>query len=109
MSIRKNTLWNLFGSALPMLIGIAAIPYIYKHIGIERIGVLTLIWALIGYFSIFDFGLARAITQRIASLGSHQTEKLKTAIATTGVLLTLLIGIVGGLVGLVAIELGASL
>lgn len=106
MSIRKNTLWNLFGSAAPMLIGVAAIPYIYKHIGIERIGVLTLIWALIGYFSIFDFGLGRAITQRIASLGSHQTEKLKIATATTGVFLTLLIGTVGGLAGLVAIKLG---
>ena len=77
MSIRKNTLWNLFGSAAPMLIGIATIPYIYRQIGIERIGVLTLIWALIGYFSIFDFGLGRAITQRIASLASHQTEKQK--------------------------------
>jgi O-antigen/teichoic acid export membrane protein len=106
MSIKKNTLWNLFGSTVPLLIGIAAIPYIYKHIGIERIGVLTLIWALIGYFSIFDFGLGRAITQRIASLASHQTEKLKIATATTGVFLTLLIGVVGGLVGLAAIELG---
>jgi O-antigen/teichoic acid export membrane protein len=106
MSIRKNTLWNLFGSAAPMLIGIAAIPYIYKHMGIERIGVLTLIWALIGYFSIFDFGLGRAITQRIASLSSQQAEKLKTATATTGVFLTLLIGIAGGLTGFTAIELG---
>ena len=106
MSIRKNTLWNLFGSAAPMLIGVAAVPYIYKHIGIERIGILTLIWALIGYFSIFDFGLGRAITQRIASLGSHQTENQKMAAATTGVFLTLLIGIVGGLAGLIAIELG---
>lgn len=105
MSIKKNTLWNLLGSAAPMLIGILAIPYIYKHIGVERIGVLTIIWALIGYFSIFDFGLGRAITQRIASLTSHQTDKQKTTIATTGVFLTLLIGIVGGLVGFVAIEL----
>ena len=44
---------------------------------IERIGVLTIIWALIGYFSIFDFGLGRAITQRIASLASHQTDRQK--------------------------------
>jgi O-antigen/teichoic acid export membrane protein len=105
VSIKKNTLWNLFGSTAPMLIGIAAIPYIYKHIGIERIGVLTIIWALIGYFSIFDFGLGRAITQRIASLTSHQTDRQKETIATTGVFLTLLIGTVGGLVGFVAIEL----
>lgn len=105
MSIRKNALWNLLGSAAPMLIGIAVIPYIYQHIGIERIGVLTIIWALIGYFSIFDFGLGRAITQRIASLASHQTDKRKRTIATTGVFLTLLVGLVGGLVGFTAIKL----
>jgi O-antigen/teichoic acid export membrane protein len=93
------------GSAAPMLIGIAAVPYIYKHIGIERIGILTIIWALIGYFSIFDFGLGRAITQRIASFDPKQTDSQKVTIATTGVVLTLLVGIVGGLVGFAAIEL----
>ena len=95
----------MFGSAAPMLIGIAAIPYIYNQIGIERIGVLTIIWALIGYFSIFDFGLGRAITQRIASLSSHHTERQKITTATTGVFFTLLIGVVGGLAGFAAIEL----
>lgn len=104
MSIKKNTLWNLFGSAVPMLIGLATIPYIYKQIGIERIGVLTIVWALIGYFSIFDFGLGRAITQRIASLTLRQSEKQKKTTATTGVFLTLLIGIFGGLAGFAAIE-----
>ena len=88
-----------------MLIGITAIPNIYKKIGVERIGVLTIIWALIGYFSIFDFGLGRAITQRIASLTLHKTEKQKKTTATTGVFLTLLIGIVGSLAGFAAIEL----
>jgi O-antigen/teichoic acid export membrane protein len=104
MSIKKNTFWNLFGSGAPMLIGLATIPYIYKEIGIERIGVLTIVWALIGYFSIFDFGLGRAITQRIASLSLLQSDKQKKTIATTGVLLTLLIGIFGGVVGYTAIK-----
>ncbi len=88
-----------------MLVGIAAIPYIYQHIGIERVGILTIIWALIGYFSIFDFGLGRAITQRIASLAPHKTDEDKINIATTGVFLTALIGMVGGLVGFAIIEL----
>jgi O-antigen/teichoic acid export membrane protein len=105
MSIKKNVLWNLFGSATPLLVGVVVIPYIYKEIGIERIGVLTIIWALIGYFSIFDFGLGRAITQRIASLAAHDSDVQKRTIATTGVILTFLIGTIGGLVGFVAIEL----
>jgi O-antigen/teichoic acid export membrane protein len=105
MSIKKNVLWNLFGSAAPLLVGVVAIPYIYKEIGIERIGVLTIIWALIGYFSIFDFGLGRAITQRIASLASHQSIGQKRTIATTGVVLTLLIGTIGSVAGFSFIQL----
>lgn len=90
---------------MPMLIGMAAIPYIYKHIGIERVGILTIIWALIGYFSIFDFGLGRAITQRIAGLAQDNAEQHKKNIATTGVFFTVLIGTVGGVVGFAVIEL----
>jgi O-antigen/teichoic acid export membrane protein len=95
----------MFGSAAPMLVGIATVPYIYNQIGVERIGVLTIIWALIGYFSIFDFGLGRAITQRIASLSSLHTESQIIKTATTGVFTTLVIGVFGGLVGLVTIEI----
>jgi len=105
MSIRRNALWNLLGSTAPMLVGVSVIPYIYKEIGIERVGVLTIIWALIGYFSIFDFGLGRAITQRIASLSSLQSESQIIKTATTGVFLTLIIGVFGGLVGLATIEI----
>jgi O-antigen/teichoic acid export membrane protein len=105
MNIKKNTLWNLFGSAVPMLVGIAAIPYIYSKIGIERIGVLTIIWALIGYFSIFDFGLGRAITQRVASSSSDHNEKQEILTATTGVYLTLALGVLGSLVGIATIKI----
>jgi O-antigen/teichoic acid export membrane protein len=105
MNIKKNTLWNLFGSAVPMLIGVAAIPFIYNKIGIERIGVLTIIWALIGYFSIFDFGLGRAITQRVASSSSDHNEKQEILTATTGVYLTLALGVLGSLVGIATIEI----
>lgn len=104
MNIRKNTLWNLLGSAVPMLIGIGAIPYIYNEIGIERIGVLTIVWALIGYFSIFDFGLGRAITQRIAGSASKHNEQQENVTVTTGVYLTLALGVFGGLLGIAAIN-----
>jgi len=105
MTIKKNTLWNLFGSALPALIGVAAIPYIYSKTGIERIGVLTIIWALIGYFSIFDFGLGRAITQRIASSKSDRNERQEILTATTGVYLTLALGVIGSILGIAVIAI----
>ena len=57
MSLRRNILWNLAGAGLPLLAGAAFIPYLVREAGVEVFGILTLVWALIGYFSLFDFGL----------------------------------------------------
>jgi O-antigen/teichoic acid export membrane protein len=66
MSLRRNILWNLAGAGLPLLAGAALIPFLVRESGIEVFGILTLVWALIGYFSLFDFGLGRALTQQVA-------------------------------------------
>jgi len=60
-------MWNLAGTGLPLILGVVTIPYLVKGIGVEAFGILTLIWSLIGYFSLFDFWLGRALTQRVAA------------------------------------------
>jgi O-antigen/teichoic acid export membrane protein len=97
-TLKNNTLWNLIGSGAPMLLGIVIIPYLIKEIGVEAFGILTLIWALIGYFSLFDFGLGRALTQQVASNLILGTEKQLRTLIKTGLLLTLCTGIIGGIV-----------
>lgn len=95
-TLKNNTLWNLIGSGAPMLLGIVTIPYLIKEIGVEAFGILTLVWALIGYFSLFDFGLGRALTQQVASNRVLGTEKQLRILIKTGLLLTLGTGIIGG-------------
>lgn len=97
MSIKKNTIWNLFGLGAPLLVGVVSIPYLYKHIGIELVGILTLIWSLIGYFSLFDFGLGRALTQKVSSLYKVD-EPLTKLVIKNGLMITLFAGIFGGVV-----------
>jgi hypothetical protein len=55
MSLKRNIVWNLAGTGLPLLVGALTIPYLPRTTGVEAFGVLTLVWALIGYFSLFDF------------------------------------------------------
>jgi len=76
MSVRHNTLWNLAGAGLPLLVAAGAVPYLLRHAGVEVFGILTLIWGLIGYFSLFDLGLGRALTQQVARslAGGHDPE-----------------------------------
>ena len=64
----KNTIWNLSGNAIPLLVGVTAIPLLIKEVGTERFGVLTLLWVIIGYASLFDLGVGRALTQQITQI-----------------------------------------
>ncbi|MDE3236491.1 MAG: flippase [Bacteroidota bacterium] len=106
-SLKNNTLWNLLGAGAPFLLGIITIPFLMHQVGVERFGILTLVWALIGYFSLFDFGLGRALTQQVAANKAiGKVEHLKRLV-NTGLLLTLITGLLGGiLLAIISKELG---
>lgn len=98
MSLKKNTIWNLIGSGAPLLAALAFIPYTLARLGEEGFGVLTLIWALIGYFSLFDFGAGRAMTYEISRLQNQQSgqdlAKIQM-ILKSGLVLTTATGLLG--------------
>ncbi|MCF6237177.1 MAG: flippase [Gammaproteobacteria bacterium] len=96
--LAKNTLWNILGQGLPLLVGLGAIPFLIHGLGIDRFGVLTIAWMVIGYFSIFDFGLGRALTKLTAErLGAGNTKEIPELL-WTALLLMGVLGIAGGLV-----------
>ena len=79
----RNLGWNLGGQVLPMIAGLIFVPLLIHGIGTARFGFLSLVWVLIGYFSLFDLGIARALTQRVAALdAAGDGDKLRTAVAT---------------------------
>lgn len=96
MSIKKNTLWSLTGIGLPLILGTITIPYLINQIGTEKFGILTLIWALIGYFSLFDLGLGRALTQQVATSRSQNDLDSLPHLIKTGLFLTTVAGLIGG-------------
>lgn len=97
MSIRRNTFWNLAGTGLPLLIGVITIPYLVRKTSIESFGILTLVWALIGYFSLFDFGLGRALTQQVSSVRSEGSHAQLPSLVKTGLWFTVATGTLGAL------------
>ena len=75
--LAKNTLWNLLGQGVPLLVALLTIPHLIQGLGIDRFGVLSLAWMVIGYFSLFDMGLGRALTKLVAEkLGTGQTQDI---------------------------------
>ncbi len=90
--LARNTMWNLVGSGAPMLVALFSIPILIRGLGKERFGVLTLAWALIGYASLFDLGLGRALTQLVAKKLGAGDEKEIPSLAWTSLLLMMLLG-----------------
>lgn len=94
-SIARNSLLNFIGLVIPYFIGFLAIPFIIRKLGVERFGILSLVWVIFGYFGIFDLGLGRTTTKYIAdALGKKDYEKIPQYLWTT-VILQLVIGFFG--------------
>jgi len=98
--LARNMLWNLLGNGAPLLVAVFSIPILIQGLGKERFGVLTLAWALIGYASLFDLGLGRALTQLVAKkLGAGEHGEVPTLVWTS-LILMLVLGFVGALVAM---------
>lgn len=90
-----NVSWNLVGTVLPMLVAVVAIPPLIRGLGAAKFGVLTLAWMVVGYFSLFDLGLGRAMTQLVAErLGRNDRAAIPAMVWTAMTLMTWL-GIAG--------------
>ena len=62
IGLLRNTGWNLAGQIVPLFVAVFTIPGFMRHMGTDRFGVLTIAWSVLAYFSLFDFGLGRAVT-----------------------------------------------
>jgi O-antigen/teichoic acid export membrane protein len=97
--LARNTLLNLVGQVVPMVAAVVSIPILIAHLGAARFGVLTLAWAAIGYFGLFDLGLGRALTQAVAArLGQAEGTDDLGEVTWTALWLMLVLGIAGAFV-----------
>jgi O-antigen/teichoic acid export membrane protein len=101
--LSRNVALNAIGGAVPVLLAFVAIPILVRGLGEARFGVLSLAWALVGYFSLFDLGMGRALTQLVAeALGRDTPEELGSLVWTALWVLAPL-----GFLGTAAVLLGA--
>ena len=70
MSLKQNALWNLAGTAIPMVAGLALISFTLDRLDSVAFCVLMLVWGLIGYFSVFDLGVGRSLTVQLSRLAA---------------------------------------
>jgi len=97
-AIARNSLLNLGGQILPLVVGIFAIPVVIRGMGNESFGILSLAWMLLGYLTIFDLGMGRATTKFMAAgIRNGAPDELRK-IFWTSVEMNFLLGTIGGII-----------
>lgn len=97
MALKRNAAWNLAGMGLPLLAAAVFIPPLLAGLGDAAFGVVALLWTLIGYVSLFDFGVGRALTVRLSQLRhAGQADDARHAL-WAGLLITAVSGLAGAI------------
>jgi O-antigen/teichoic acid export membrane protein len=96
VSVARNSIWNFAGQIAPLFLGVFAIPILIHRLGTDRYGVLTLAWVLVGYFSLFDLGIGRAITKLLAEKIALEDSVSAARLIGTAIFTMLLLGTLFG-------------
>lgn len=95
----KSIFFVLITSLLPSLVGLVTSPIILKNAGIEKLGYLTIIWSITGFFSLFEFGISKSITYYISKFKDDYF--LRSKFFSCGFFLLLLLSVFIVLVGFI--------
>ena len=94
--LQRNVVISLLGWVLPAATALIAFPLVAQRLGADRFGVVALAWGMVGWFSLFDFGIARALTRLIASRTAAGRDEDVPALVWSASAVLLAIGVVIG-------------
>lgn len=95
--IAHNTVLNLFGLGIPLLVAFFVMPVALHALGPVRFGLLGLAWAATEYLALFDLGMGRATVRFVAeAFGKGEQGIGRTA--TTSVVTQTATGVLGAII-----------
>jgi O-antigen/teichoic acid export membrane protein len=108
MSLKRktvnNAVWNAVSFILPLILFLITTPYYAEKLGPTPFGILFLVLAVIGYFSIFDFGFSSATLKYLSEyIGKEDSKKIKEIISGSFTIY-LALGIFGSLAILLSVD-----
>jgi O-antigen/teichoic acid export membrane protein len=95
--ILKNVSINFIGLILPTFVSLVTVPAYIHALGVERYGVVSLVWTLIGYFGILDLGMSMAAQNHISKALASGDAAESARVFWSAFWLNLGTGIAGGL------------
>ncbi len=78
----RNTVLNIVGQLLPLLVAVGALPFIVRGLGPERFGILSIAWLLLSFLG--EVGVGRATTRFVAeALGQGDRARVPDVVWAT--------------------------
>lgn len=106
--ILRNSILNFIGLGVPLLVAVFTIPYLIEALGVERFGLLTLVWAVVSYFGLFDLGLGRALTLQLSRYLASGRETEVGELVWTALLAMASLGVIAGVTMFLLAPLGLA-
>src|SRR5437763_3498796 len=83
-SIVKNVGSSWLGLAVNVAVGIVVSPYILHKLGDDAFGLWVLVFAITGYYGLFDFGIRSSVVRYVAKFNAvNDREHLDQIINTS--------------------------
>ena len=91
--VAKNSLYNGLGFAVQLLLHLVFTPLLVHRMGLENYGLWSIATSALGLMGVFEFGLGTAIAKYVAEYTANRNKEGLSAVATTGFVFNLAIGI----------------
>ena len=95
MSILRNSLTNFSGGVLPAVVLVVTVPLLVAGLGLSNYGLLTLIGAITGYFSIIDINLTAGSIKFVSEYRALGDTKRESQTIILGLFFYLVLGLLG--------------
>jgi O-antigen/teichoic acid export membrane protein len=90
----RNIVFQAISQILPLLAALISIPILDSYLGVASLGMLLLGQTVIGYLSLFDFGLSQSVTRFVSLEVSEGRNDRLRSITYSGAILMTVIGLI---------------
>lgn len=96
MSVYRDTFYNLITQIGLAALTLWTLPRLVAGLQVEMFGVLTILWAVLGYFSFLDLGIGRAVVKYLSIAVHNGNIDERRQLVWTSLLLVAGAGILAG-------------
>ncbi len=92
-SLRRNTTYNALSSLVALAAGFFLAPIMLRHLGVDRFGFWSLIWAITGSLALVDLRIAAAVTRFAADAWARGEVERLSRLASTALTFYIALGL----------------